>query len=84
MLRSQRFKKLSAVAGASAFVAMVLLGVGFAQNQASTGTANTGTASPGATLGETATTTTPPAEPVTSKATPPFTFTTPSGFAAPH
>jgi len=81
MLRSQRFKKLSAIAGASAFVAMVLLGVGFAQNQASTGTAISG---PAATLGETATTTTPPAEPVTSKATPPFTFTTPSGFAAPH
>jgi len=81
MLRSQQFKKLSAVAGASAFVAMVLLGVGFAQNQANTGTAISG---PDATLGETATTTTPPEQPVTSKATPPFTFTTPSGFAAPH
>jgi hypothetical protein len=81
MLQSQRFKKLSAVAGASAFVAMVLLGVGFAQNQANSGTASS---APAATLGETATTTTPPPEPVTSKATPPFTFTTPSGFAAPH
>jgi hypothetical protein len=81
MLRSQQFKKLSAVAGASAFVAMVLLGVGFAQNQANTGTAST---DPSATIGETATTTTPPEQPVTSKATPPFTFTTPSGFATPH
>jgi hypothetical protein len=81
MLRSQRFKKLSAIAGASAFAAMVLLGVGFAQNQANTGTA---TSEPAATLGETATTTKPPAEPATPKATPPFTFTTPSGFATPH
>jgi hypothetical protein len=81
MLQSQRVKKLSAVAGATAFVAMVLLGVGSTQNQASTGTASS---EPAATLGETVTTTTPPTEPVTTKATPPFTFTTPSGFAAPH
>jgi hypothetical protein len=81
MLQSQRFKKLSAIMGASAFVVMVLLGVGFAPRQADIGTAST---DPSATLGETATTTTPPEQPVTPKATPPFTFTTPSGFAAPH
>jgi hypothetical protein len=81
MLRSQQFKKVSAVAGASAFMAMVVLGVGFAQNQTNPGTASS---EPAATLGETATTTTPPEQPVTSKATPPFTFTTPSGFATPH
>jgi hypothetical protein len=81
MLRSQQVKKLSAVVGASAFVAMVLLGVGFAKHQPVSGMVSS---EPAATLGETATTTTPPAAPVTSKATPPFTFTTPSGFAAPH
>ena len=80
MLRSQQFKKMSAVAGASAFAAMAALGVGLAHNDAQIGTASSGAA----TLGETATTTTPPAQPVTSKATPPFTFTTPSGFATPH
>jgi hypothetical protein len=74
-------KRMSAVAGASAFGVMVVLGVGMAQDQAATGWASSGT---GATLGETATTTTPPAQPVTSFATPPFTFTTPSGFATPH
>jgi hypothetical protein len=37
---------------------------------------------PSATLGETVTPTTPP--PQTSVATPLFTFTTPSGLAAPH
>jgi hypothetical protein len=81
MLRSQRFKKLSAIAGATALVAMVLLGLGFSQNEGATGS---DISSPEATLGVTATTTTPPLEPVTSKATPPFTFTTPSGFAVPH
>jgi hypothetical protein len=80
MLQSEQFKKMSAIAGASAFAAMVLIGVGLAHNEAQAGTASSGAA----TLGETATTTTPPAEPVTSKATPPFTFTTPSGFATPH
>jgi hypothetical protein len=81
MLRSQQFKKLSAVVGASAFVVMAVLSVGLDQDRRDTGTA---ISEPGATLGETATTTTPPPEPVTSRATPPFTFTTPSGFAAPH
>ena len=81
MLRSQQFKKLSAIAGASAFVVMAVLSVGVAQNWQGTGTA---ISDPGATLGETATTTTPPPEPATPRATPPFTFTTPSGFAVPH
>jgi hypothetical protein len=81
MLRSQQLKKFGAVVGTSAFGVMVILGVGLAQHPVATGWASSGA---GATLGETATTTTPPAQPVTSKATPPFTFTTPSGFATPH
>jgi len=80
-MRIEQLKKISAVAGASAFGVMVVLGVGLAQHQVAAGSVS---APSGATLGETATTTTPPAEPVTSKATPPFTFTTPSGFAVPH
>lgn len=80
-MRSQQVKNVSAVLGASAFVAMVLLGAGLAQHLPAAGMVSS---EPGATLGETATTTTPPPAPVTSKATPPFTFTTPSGFAAPH
>jgi hypothetical protein len=56
MLRSQGFKKLAAIAGAGAFLMTVFLGVGFAQPQASTRTASS---NPGATLGQTATTTTP-------------------------
>jgi hypothetical protein len=82
MLKSQRLKKFSAIAGSIAFGVMVVLGAGLAERQTATGTT---VSDPGlVTLGETATTTTPPAQPVTSKATPPFTFTTPSGFAAPH
>ena len=81
MLRYVHFKKLSAIAGGSAFAAMVLLSLGVAQNHVEAGTSNSAS---GATLGQTATPTTPPAQPVTSKATPPFTFTTPSQFAVPH
>jgi hypothetical protein len=82
MLQSQRVKRASAVVGASAFGAMVLLGIAYSQDQADTGT--TVNSVSGLTLGETATTTTPPAAPVTSVAKPPFTFTTPEGFAVPH
>jgi hypothetical protein len=81
MLRYERFKKLSAIAGGSAFVVMIPLSLGFAQDHADPGMSRFAS---GATLGETATPTTPPAQPVTSKATPPFTFTTPSQFATPH
>ena len=79
MLRSKQMKMMSAGVGAGAIVGMAILGTG--GPQLGTGTANS---APAATLGETATATTPPGEPVTSRATPPFTFTTPSGFAAPH
>jgi hypothetical protein len=81
MLRYERFKKLSAIAGGSAFAVMVLMSLGLAENHADAGTSSSAS---GATLGQTVTPTTPPAEPVTSKATPPFTFTTPSQFAVPH
>jgi hypothetical protein len=81
MLRSQQFKKLSAMMGAAAFIVMAALSVGVAQNRQGTGTI---ISDPSATLGETATTTTPPPQPATPRATPPFTFTTPSGFATPH
>ncbi len=81
MRRSKQIKMLSAVVGAGAFAAMAVLTVGVGHDQPGT---RTFMSVSGATLGETATTTTPPAEPVTSKAVPPFTFTTPPGFAAPH
>jgi len=81
MVRSQQFKKLSAIAGGGAFVAMVLLSLGVTENHLDAGISSSAL---GATLGQTVTPTTPPAEPVTSKATPPFTFTTPSQFAVPH
>jgi hypothetical protein len=81
MLRSQHFKKLSAIAGGSAFAAMVLVSLAVTQNHVDAGTSSSAA---GATLGQTVKPTTPPAEPVTSKATPPFTFTTPSQFAVPH
>ena len=80
-MQSQRFKVLAAMVGAGAVVAMGALSLTLGQH--GFGPATT-VSEPTATLGETVTTTTPPPQPVTSLATPPFTFTTPSGFAAPH
>lgn len=67
--------------GIGAVVAMGALSFTLSQQQAGT---TTTVSDPQATLGETVTTTTPPSQPETSQATPPFTFTTPSGFAVPH
>jgi hypothetical protein len=67
--------------GAGAVVAMGALSLTLSSDQIGTATTVSG---PSATLGETVTTTTPPSQPETSEATPPFTFTTPSGFAVPH
>jgi hypothetical protein len=78
-VQSKKFKLLSAVVGAGAVVAMAVLGLG--HDQSRTGTV---VSEPTATVGETVTATTPPSKPETTQATPPFTFTTPSGFATPH
>lgn len=78
-MQSKQVKLLLAAVGGSAVVTMAVLSVGHDQSQ--TGTV---VSDPTATLGETVTTTTPPSKPETSQATPPFTFTTPSGFATPH
>ena len=75
--QQKRVKLLSAVIGASAVVAVGAVGVALANEQAGTGTVG---AVPEATLGATATRTTPPAAPVTSIATPTMTATTPAGF----
>jgi hypothetical protein len=80
-VQSQRFKVLAAMVGAGAVIAMGALSLTLGQH--GFGSATT-VSDPTATLGETVTTTTPPSQPVTSQATPPFTFTTPSGFAVPH
>jgi hypothetical protein len=80
-VQSKQFKLLSAAVGGSAVLTMAVLSVGLGHDQSRTGTV---VSDPTATLGETVTTTTPPSKPETSQATPPFTFTTPSGFATPH
>jgi hypothetical protein len=80
-VKSNKFKLLSAVVGASAVVAMAVLTVVVGQ-QPQTGTVVS--EDPTATIGETVTSTTAPTELETSVATPPFTYTTPPGFAAPH
>ena len=83
-VRQGRVKVFAAVMGGSAVVAMGALSVALHEEQASgaSGGVATGTTfiQGSVTMGDTATTTTPPAAPVTSIATPPMTATTPAGF----
>ena len=83
-VRQERVKLFAAVIGGSAVVAMGALSVALHEEQASgaSGGVATGTTfiQGSVTMGDTATTTTPPAAPVTSIATPPMTATTPAGF----
>ncbi|MDT5332991.1 MAG: hypothetical protein QOF31_4288 [Mycobacterium sp.] len=83
-VRRGRVKVIAAVIGGSAVVAMGALSVALHEEQApgaSGGVATGATFIQGSmTMGQTATTTTPPAAPVTSIATPPMTATTPAGF----
>ena len=71
-----RFKMFAAVMGGSAVVAMGALSVALHEEQASAASGGVATGATfiqggGMTLGETATTTTPPAAPATSVAVPP-------------
>jgi hypothetical protein len=83
-VRQGRVKVFAAVMGGSAVVAMGALSLALHEEQASGvsgGVATGATFIQGSmTMGDTATTTTPPAAPVTSIATPPMTATTPAGF----
>ena len=83
-VRQGRVKVFAAVMGGSAVVAMGALSVALHEEQvsgASGGVATGATFIQGSmTMGQTATTTTPGAVPVTSIATPPMTATTPAGF----
>ena len=83
-VRQGRVKVFAAVMGGSAVVAMGALSVALHEEQApgASGGVATGTTfiQGSVTMGDTATTTTPPAAPVTSIATPPMTATTPAGF----
>jgi hypothetical protein len=79
-VKSNKFKLLSGVVGASAVVTMVALTVAVGQQpEAGRVVSEDPTA-----IGETVTSTAGQTELETSVATPPFTFTTPPGFAAPH
>jgi hypothetical protein len=73
-------KVVSAGLGVSAVVAMGALGVWASQAPAG----GQMWSEPEMTTGQTVTETTPGDAPETSEATPPFTFTTPEGFAVPH
>jgi hypothetical protein len=82
-VRQPRVKVFAALVGGSAVVAMGALSVALPEEQApgASGAATGTTFIQGTmTMGPTATTTTPPAAPVTSIATPPMTATTPAGF----
>jgi hypothetical protein len=80
-VKSNKFKLLSGVVGASAVVTMVALTVAVGQQPEE---GRVVSEDPTATIGETVTSTAGQTELETSVATPPFTFTTPPGFAAPH
>jgi hypothetical protein len=79
-VKTNRLKLVAAAAGGCAVVAMITL----------TGLTHTGPANgrmisePKMTTGETSTAKKAAPSPETSVATPPFTYTTPSGFAEPH
>ncbi|BDY26122.1 hypothetical protein MMAG44476_37743 [Mycolicibacterium mageritense DSM 44476 = CIP 104973] len=77
----KRLKLLSAVAGLTAAVSMGVLGA--VASQASAGAQHNWIEAPMNT-GATITESTPAKAPETSVAKPPFTFTTPEGFAVPH
>ena len=83
-VRQGRVKVFAAVMGGSAVVAMGALSVALHEEQASGASGGVATGATfiqgSMTMGDTATTTTPPAAPVTSIATPPMTATTPAGF----
>jgi hypothetical protein len=83
-VRPGRVKVFAAVIGGSAVFAMGALSVALHEEQASgaSGGVATGTTfiQGSMTMGDTATTTTPPAAPVTSIASPPMTASTPAGF----
>jgi hypothetical protein len=83
-VRQGRVKVFAAVMGGSAVVAMGALSVALDEEQApgaSGGVATGATFIQGSmTMGQTATSTTPPAAPVTSIAAPPMTASTPAGF----
>jgi hypothetical protein len=82
-VRQPRVKVFAALVGGSAVVAMGALSVALHEEQApgASGVVTGTTFIQGTmTMGPTATTTTPPAAPVTSIATPPMTATTPAGF----
>ena len=83
-VRQGRVKVFAAVMGGSAVVAMGALSLALHEEQASGvsgGVATGATFIQGSmTMGDTATTTTPPAAPVTSIASPPMTASTPAGF----
>jgi hypothetical protein len=80
-MKFKQVKLALAAIGAGAAVTMGVLAGSARDEQVVPGTL---VSDPSATLGETVTPTTPPQAPQTSVATPLFTFTTPSGFAAPH
>jgi hypothetical protein len=79
-VKSNWVKLVSAVIGASALVVMGVLTVALGGEP--TGSQNL--VQPAMTTGETSTESTAPMELETSVAEPPFTFTTPEGFAVPH
>jgi hypothetical protein len=81
-VKASRFKLVAGVVGASAVVAMAVLTL--TVSGGSSGGGMLVSEPPDITTGETVTSSTAPLEPETSVATPPFTFTTPSGFAVPH
>ncbi len=76
----KRLRTVSAGIGLAAAAAMGTVGVLASQAPAGIQIWS----EPGMTTGETVTQTTAGAAPETSVATPPFTFTTPEGFAVPH
>ncbi|MHC9294027.1 hypothetical protein ACRCUN_16320 [Mycobacterium sp. LTG2003] len=76
----RQFKTVSAGIGLTAAGALAVLGVLMSQSPAGTQNWSQAPMETGATV----TQSTPATEPETSVAKPPFTFTTPEGFAVPH
>lgn len=76
----RQFKAVSAGIGLTAAIAMAVLGVLVSRAPAGAQNWIEGPMETGATV----TQSTPATEPETSVAKPPFTFTTPEGFAVPH
>ncbi|KWX19896.1 hypothetical protein AFM11_33495 [Mycolicibacterium wolinskyi] len=78
--KRRQFKAVSAGIGLTAAAAMAVLGVLMSQTPAGTQNWSQAPMETGATV----TKSTAATEPETSVAKPPFTFTTPEGFAVPH